>query len=249
MLAERNNHGFPTGKPKDAPTDSTHAPYFIAPAACFMLSNNNVTNKGSSHTTGYAEYCILVVFTVLSLVVAGIYSFMSPEKHPKIMWVWLFRVPLLPVALGVAIGTTNQVLQMRKWMHDSVWPADSAESTWTFGQFFPLLLMILAVLAFLEAFTGKSRCTVSVNTSLTSMSALDHSDEPPESLRYLPDEKYLPCKSLAKKWFHRLRAWALGLMLNVKGTSPASSGTQLDVKETSPASSGPELDNKGTSPC
>ena len=224
LLAERNTPYFPTGKPDYAPTNSTHVPYFIAPAACFMLSNNNDATKGSSHATGHTQYNILVAFTILSSVVTLIYSWITPKKYPRVMWcLWLFRVPLLLAALGVAIGTTNQFMQMRKWMHDSVWPADDAESTWTFGQFFPLLLMILAVLALLEAFTGKSCCTVSVNISLTSMSALDHSDEPPESQRYLPGQEVAP--------------------------SPASSGTQLDVKRPSPASSGPELDNKGTSPC
>ena len=74
---------------------------------------------------------------------------------------------------------------MRLWMNDSIWPADTAENDWTFGQFLPLLLMMLAGLTFIEAFYGKS-CTLSVDTSLTFVFALDHLEDPPKSQRYLP---------------------------------------------------------------
>lgn len=74
-------------------------------------------------------------------------------------------MPLLIAACAIASATAHQFMQMRAWMHDSIWPADASEYDWTFGQFLPLLLMMLAGLAFIEAFSGKS-CTVSVNTLL-----------------------------------------------------------------------------------
>ena len=166
MFAERNNTGFPTGKPSYSPTNSTHVPTLISPAACFVSGNINITNqvektfviiKGSSHVTGFPQYVILLVFTLLSLGIAGIYSFVTPGKSPRIMWwLWWFRVPLLLAAWAIAIGTTNEFWPMRIWMHDSIWPADNAEYNWTFGQFLPLLMMMLAGLAFVEAFSGKS---------------------------------------------------------------------------------------------
>ena len=165
MFAERNNTSFPTGKPSYAPTNSTHVPNLIAPAACFVSGNINITNqaektfmimKGSSHVSGFPEYIILLVFTLLSLGVAAIYSCVTPEKSPRIMWwLWWFRVPLLLAAWAIAIATTSEFWLMRIWMHDSIWPADNAEYDWTFGQFLPLLLMMLAGLAFVEAFSGK----------------------------------------------------------------------------------------------
>ena len=166
MFAERNNPGFPTGKPSYAPTNSTHVPNLIAPAACFVSGNINIANQaektfmiieGSSHVSGFPEYIILLVFTLFSLGVAAIYSFVNPEKHRKIIWwLWGFRVPLLLAAWAIAIATTCEFWPMRIWMHDSIWPADNAEYDWTFGQFLPLLLMMLSGLAFVEAFSGKS---------------------------------------------------------------------------------------------
>ncbi len=160
-----------------------------------MSSNINITNQftkdmkileGSNHVTGFAEYVILVVFTVLGLAVTIIYSCVTPEKHHRIMWwLWWVRVPLLMAAWATAIAATREFWPMRTWMNKSIWPADTAENDWTFGQFLPLLLMMLAGLAFIEAFYGKS-CTVSVDTSLTSIFALDHLEDPPESQRYLP---------------------------------------------------------------
>ena len=166
MLAERNNASFPTGKPSYSPTNSTHVPALIAPAACFVSGNINITNqaeknfmimKGSSHVSGFVEYVILIVFTLLSLGIAAIYSCVSPKESHRTIWcLWCFRVPLLLAAWGIAIATTNEFWQIRIWMHDSIWPADNAEYSWTFGQFLPLLLMMLAGLAFVEAFSGKS---------------------------------------------------------------------------------------------
>lgn len=166
MFAERNNTSFPTGKPSYSPTNSTHVPNLIVPAACFVSGNINITNqaektflimKGSSHVSGFPEYVILLVFTLLSLGVAAIYSCVTPEKSPRTMWwLWWFRVPLLLAAWAIAIATTSEFWLMRIWMHDSIWPADNAEYNWTFGQFLPLLLMMLAGLAFVEAFSSKS---------------------------------------------------------------------------------------------
>ena len=172
MLAERNNHHFPTGKPDYAPTDSTQIPKLIAPAACFVSGNDNIGNwvkedfkilRGSKHVTGFAQYAILVTFTVFSFGLAATYPRVCPIKHPRIMsLLWLARVPLLIAALVIAITTTREFMQMRAWMHDSIWPADASEYDWTFGQFLPLLLMMLAGLAIVEAFSGKS-CTISVD--------------------------------------------------------------------------------------
>ena len=166
MLAERNNPSFPTGKPNYAPTNSTRIPYFTAPAACFMSGNINITNhaektfivlKGSSHVSGFIEYVIFFIFAPFSLVLAIIYSCVTPEKRPKLMCVlWWFRMPILVGAWVITIATMHEFWSMRAWMHKSKWPADTAEYDWTFGQFLPLLLMMLSGLAFIKAFYGKS---------------------------------------------------------------------------------------------
>ena len=89
---------------------------------------------------------------------------------------WLARVPLLIAAWVIAGTTTGKFMQMRAWMHESIWPADASEYDWTFGQFLPLLLMMLAGLAIVEAFSGMSY-PVFVDTSLTLMLALDHLED------------------------------------------------------------------------
>ena len=166
MLAKRSNTSFPTGKPNYAPTDRTRIPYLISPAACFMLGSFNTTSeatgtlvklRGSIHATGFVEYIILFLFAIASIPLAVIYSRVTPERRPKIMWcLWWSRVPILLAAWVIAILTTYQFWPMRIWMHDSIWPANTAEYDWTFGQFLPLLLMMLAGLAVIEAFYGKS---------------------------------------------------------------------------------------------
>ena len=183
MFAERDNHNFPTGKPSYAPTNSTQIPKLIAPAACFVSGNNNITNwikqdikilEGSNHVSGFTQYVILILCTVVNFSVAAIYSRVTPEKHPRTMrWLRRARVPLLIGAWVFTLAATVEFMNMRAWMHESIWPADAGEYEWTFGQFLPLLLMMLAGLAILEAFSGKC-CTVSVDTSITFIFALDH---------------------------------------------------------------------------
>ncbi|KAK0510211.1 hypothetical protein JMJ35_007605 [Cladonia borealis] len=163
MFAERNNHHFPTGKPHYAPTNRTQIPYLIAPAACFVSGNDNIKNWvkedlkilwGSMHVTGFTQYAILVTFTVFSFSLAAISPLVCPKKHPRIKsLLWLARVPLLIAAWVIAGTTTGKFMQMRAWMHESIWPADASEYDWTFGQFLPLLLMMLAGLAIVEAFS------------------------------------------------------------------------------------------------
>ena len=187
MFAERNNPWFPTGKPSYAPTNSTQIPKLIVPAACFVSGNNNITNwamkdieitlSATMDSSGSIEYDILINFTIVSFGVAAIYPFLTPEKHPKFMrWLWWTRVPLLMAAWATAIAAFVKFWRMRTWMHNSIWPADNAENDWTFGQFLPLLLMMLAGLAFIEAFSGKS-CTVSMDTLLTFIFAVDHLED------------------------------------------------------------------------
>ena len=166
MLSKRSNTSFPTGKPNYAPTNSTLIPYLIAPAACFMSGSINLTSEAtgtvvtlndSIHASGSPEYIIFVAFAIPSIIVAAIYSSVNPEKRPRFMWVlWWVRIILLLAALAIAILVTLHFWPMRIWMHDSIWPADTAEYDWTFGQFLPLLLMMLAGLAFIQAFYGKS---------------------------------------------------------------------------------------------
>ncbi len=182
MFAERNNPNFPTGTPSYAPTNSTQVPKLIAPAACFV--SNNIFKKDIEildgairHVSGLIEYNTLVIFTNISFAVAAIYSFVTSGKYPRTMrWLWWARVPLLMAAWVIASATALEFMQMRAWMHESIWPADAAEYDWTFGQFLPLLLMMLAGLAFIEAFSGKS-CTVSVDSFLTFIFALDHLED------------------------------------------------------------------------
>ena len=89
---------------------------------------------------------------------------------------WLARVPLLIAAWVIAGTTTVHFMKMRAWMHDSIWPADASEYDWTFGQFLPLLLMMLAGLAIVEAFSGKSY-PISVDTFQTLIYTPDHLED------------------------------------------------------------------------
>ena len=167
MLAERNNPGFPTGKPNYDPADSTRIPYLTSPAACFMSSNVNITNRAekvrhvlnrASHASGFVEYVIFFTFAPVSLLLRMISSYVTSRKHPR-WWeslLWCFRVLILPAASAIAIAATLQFWHMRTWMRESKWPADTAEYDWDFGQFLPLLLLMLAGLEFIKAFGGKS---------------------------------------------------------------------------------------------
>ena len=189
MFAERNNPWFPTGMPGYAPTNSTQVPKLIAPAACFVSGNNNITNWvskdieitlsaiGDVESSGAIEYDVLVIFTLVSFGVAALNSRVTREKHPTMARLlrWA-RVPLLIAAWAISAAAFFKFWQLRTWMQNSIWPADKAENDWTFGQFLPLLLMMLAGLAFIEAFSGKS-CTISVETFLTFIFALDHLED------------------------------------------------------------------------
>ena len=170
IFSERNNSHFPTGVPDYSPRNETAPPTFLHHAACFTSSVTvanqvpkafNDAFKRPERITGLAEYSILFVFTIISLLMAIAHSFVtSParlaNKHLHMRRAsCVLRIGLLLAAIGIAIAACVQFNRLRKWMHASVWPADNNESEWTFGQLVPVFLMLLAPLQFIEAFAGE----------------------------------------------------------------------------------------------
>jgi hypothetical protein len=66
--------------------------------------------------------------------------------------VGIFRGILLLVALGITIYTIVRLLALRSWMDQSGWLGeDNEENKWTFGQLLPLIILLFAPLAILDA--------------------------------------------------------------------------------------------------
>ena len=128
-------------------------------------------------SSGSIEYDVLIMFTLVSLSVAALNSQVAREYHLTIaQFLRWARVPLLIAACMISAAASVKFWQLRTWMQNSIWPADKAEGDWIFGPFWSLLLMMLAGLAFVEAFSGKS-CTISVETFLTFIFAVDNLED------------------------------------------------------------------------